>query len=146
MDSFCTQSGQRINWSNCRIYFSKNCTQDLKDTITRKLNIKSTHSLGRYLGFPIIFDKLQSKLVGWKTHFLNIAGRTTLAESSPNSIPTHAMQFTKLPSSITKNIDQIQRIFIWRSTSSKEKIIFTKLGDHNNFKMRRWAWDTTGKL
>ncbi|KAK4710030.1 hypothetical protein R3W88_004543 [Solanum pinnatisectum] len=65
---------------------------------------------------------MQSKLASLKIKFLNIAGRTTLAKSSLNSIPTYIMQLAKLPASITKQIDQIQRNFIWGSTEEKKKL------------------------
>lgn len=103
LDSFCTLLGQRINKAKSRIYFSKNCSQDLKNLIEKNMNIKRANSICRYLGFPItnkcisskefqfLIDNLNSKLAGWKTKFLNIAGRTTLAKSSLSLVPTHIM-------------------------------------------------------
>lgn len=85
------------------------------------LNIQARENFGRYLGFLIfkkkkkktcssdfqfIVDNLNSKLVGWKTNFLNLAGKAMLTKSSLSSIPTHAMQYIFLPSTIHKIIDK----------------------------------------
>lgn len=59
--------------------------------ITNILGVKKSDSFGMYLGFPIltknprpvdyhfIIDKRRARLATWKTKFINIAGRTTLA-------------------------------------------------------------------
>ncbi|KAG5632805.1 hypothetical protein H5410_004522 [Solanum commersonii] len=60
---------------------------------------------------------MQEKLSGWKTKFLNIEGRKTLSKVCLNNLPTHTVQFTKPPRRIINKIDQIQRNFIWGSTS-----------------------------
>lgn len=61
-------------------------------------------------------------MAGWKTKFLNLAGRTTLAKAVLNSIHTHVMQLHKLPSTVTNRIDKIQRNFIWGTTNVKRKL------------------------
>uniref|UniRef100_M1CTG1 Reverse transcriptase n=1 Tax=Solanum tuberosum TaxID=4113 RepID=M1CTG1_SOLTU len=61
-------------------------------------------------------------MAGWKTKFLNLAGRTTPAKAVLNSIPTHVMQLHKLPSTVTNRIDKIQRNFIWGTTDVKRKL------------------------
>lgn len=49
-----------------------------------------------------------------------MAGRTTLTKACLNSISTHIMHYIKLPASITKIIDKIQRNFIWGTTDEKK--------------------------
>lgn len=83
---------------------------------------------GKYLGFPItqgkikdqelqfILNNVKNKLSGWKTKFLNLASRMTLAKSCVNSIPS---TLHRLPTSITNKIDQIQKNFIWGTTENK---------------------------
>lgn len=65
---------------------------------------------------------MHKKLSSWKENFLNIAGRTTLATSTLNAIPSHAMQYTLLPAKILKQINRIQRNFIWGTTNEYKKI------------------------
>lgn len=107
MDSFYLHSGQNINKYESRILFSENCPADLKDLIEKRLEIKRTNGIGKYLRFLItnkhisakdyqfIIDNLNSKLAGWKTKYLNIVRRITLVKSSLNSIPTNAMPIHK---------------------------------------------------
>lgn len=98
------------------------------------MGFQQSTQFGKYLGFPIIQGKvsnqeyqfilynLQSKMAGWKTRFLNIVGKTMLAKSCLNSIPTHITQFHILPASKTNKIDKIKRKFIWWTIDSKRKL------------------------
>lgn len=63
------------------------------------------------MGVGIIFSNPlevsnNSKLNGWETKFLSIAGRTTLAKSSLSSIPNYVMQCISLPAKTLKLIDK----------------------------------------
>lgn len=53
---------------------------------------------------------------------LTMAGRITLGKSSLSSIPSHVMQYIKLPSKITDAINRVQRDFIWGTTTEKRKL------------------------
>lgn len=110
---FCKLSGQNINLQKSKIILFKNCTPNLAKEVANVFNIKIGNSYGKYLRYPIlqnqpthkdyqfIIDNMQRKLTSWRAKFLNIAGRTTLAISTLNSIPNHAMHYTYLP---TKNL------------------------------------------
>lgn len=65
---------------------------------------------------------MTNRLTSWKSNFLNMAGKTTLASSTLNSIPNHIMQYNYLPIKIIKHIDKIQKIFIWGSTNISKRI------------------------
>ncbi|GLT32300.1 hypothetical protein SLA2020_069760 [Shorea laevis] len=130
---FCQRSSQKINLSKSKILFSHNVTVETKLNICAKLNIPETHSLGKYLGFPIspkrlskadcsfIVDKVRSKLTSWKAGMLSKAGRVTLASSVLSTIPNYYMQGAYLPESIHKELDSLTGQFIWGSTSEKRK-------------------------
>lgn len=130
--NFCTWSGKNINHLKSKILYSKNCPLTIQQRVLSLFNIRSKPTFGKYLGFTMlnkrpskadfqfIIDNLIEKLSGWKTKFLNIAGRTTLARSSLNSIPIHIMHYIKLPLDISKKIDRIQRNFIWGSTINQK--------------------------
>lgn len=106
----------------------------LAKEIASSFNIKIAKNFGKYLGFPIlnnapkasdyrfVIDKMRARLSTWKTNLLNIVGRTTLALATLNSIPNHAMQYTMLPTKIHKQIDQIQRNFIWGTITDRKKL------------------------
>ncbi|GKU87915.1 hypothetical protein SLEP1_g2242 [Rubroshorea leprosula] len=130
---FCQRSGQKINLSKSKVLFSQNVSIETKLNICAKLNIPETHSLGKYLGFPIspkrlskadcsfIVDKVRSKLTGWKASMLSRAGRVTLASSVLSAIPNYYMQGAYLLESIHKELDSLTRQFIWGSTGEKRK-------------------------
>lgn len=131
---FCNLSGQSINIHKSKILFSKNCPLNTAKEITNCFNIKISQFFGKYLGFPIveknpkaadyqfIIAQMRGRLSSWKINFLNIAGRTTLALSTLNFIPNHAMQYTILSARIQKQIDRIQKNFIWGSTNEVKKL------------------------
>ncbi|CAN1138974.1 Putative ribonuclease H protein At1g65750 [Linum perenne] len=93
-----------------------------------------TRDLGRYLVVPVlhgkitkntyqpILDRLDSKLSGWKSNSLSLAGRVTLALSVLNAIPAYAMQTSVLPCHICEAIDRRIRNFVWGSTTECRKI------------------------
>lgn len=62
---------------------------------------------------------MHSNLADWKTTYMNMIGRTTLAKAYLSSIPSHVMQVRKLSSHTTK---QIQKNFIWGTTPAKKKM------------------------
>lgn len=94
-----------------------------------------TH-FGKYLGFPIfhkrpvnvdfqfIFDNMKKRLSGWKTKFLNLTSRTILTKATLSSIPSHVMQYIKLPAKITNTINKVQRDFVWGTIAEKRKFTY----------------------
>lgn len=68
-----------------------------------------------------------------------MAGRTTLAKASLGSISNHVMQYIKLSSHVTNQIDRIQRNFIWGTTIEKRKIHLVKWDTITNPK--KYMWD-----
>lgn len=129
LNLFCSLSGQCINHTKFKILFSNNCAPNIIKDITNH-----TDSFGTYLGFPIItrkrrpvdfqfiIDKIRARLASWKTRFINIACRTTLAQATLNSIPNRYMQYTLRPRKILKQIDKVQRDVIWGTTEEKKKL------------------------
>lgn len=125
MENFCKGSGQRINHCKSQVLFSKNTDEHLVGDIVTKLGISRTMDLGRYLGVPSIhgrvtsstfsglIDRIEGRLEGWKTKFLSLAGRHTLAQSVLSVIPTYTMQTALLPKGVCMRIEQSIHSFIW---------------------------------
>ena len=94
LDKFCNLASQKVNFAKSRILFSLNVTEMRKETICRKLRIRATQNLGRYLGFPLFhqgknrdafnfaIEKVHNKLSGWKLKFLSKAGKLVLVKST----------------------------------------------------------------
>ncbi|GKV50604.1 hypothetical protein SLEP1_g57307 [Rubroshorea leprosula] len=134
LDFFCSRSGQKINVQKSKILFSKNVDQASRNSICSILRYNQTENLGKYLGIPVsayklnkrhcqfIVDKVRTKLAGWKTKFLSMAGHTTLAKSVLAAVPNYYMQTTYLPTSIHNELDRISRNFIWGADAEQKKI------------------------
>ncbi|CAN1824591.1 Putative ribonuclease H protein At1g65750 [Linum perenne] len=134
LDRFCEASGQSVNKSKSKVYFSKNVSQSLSREVTSILGIGATLDLGRYLGvlflhgrvtkhtYDFILDRMNNHLAGWKAENLSLAGRVTLATSVLNSIPCYIMQTAFLPLSLCDKMDRIIRNFIWGTEGGVRRI------------------------
>jgi len=103
-DRFSRSLGLKINLSKSRAFYSSDIPQAKIVKLTSIYGIRSTTSLDKYLGFPIlkgrakrndlyfIIEKMQFRLASWKNIFLNKPGILTLASSVLLSIPTYYMQ------------------------------------------------------
>jgi len=130
-DGSSKDSGLKINLSKSRAFFSSGTPQAKIHKLTAISGIRSTTSLEKYLGFPIlkgqpkrsdflfIIEKMQNRLASWKRKLLNKRGRLTLASSVLSSIPTYYMQINWFPQNICDSIDQTTRNFIWRDHNNK---------------------------
>lgn len=123
LNLFMEETGLSINYAKSRLVFSKKYLRDITTHFANLFNMKSSVEFGKYLGFPIlnfkpklkdfqfVIDKMRSKLSLWKTNLLNIVGRTTLASTTLNAIPSHIMQYTMLPTKVLIQIDKNTKRF-----------------------------------
>ncbi|KAL9859832.1 putative RNA-directed DNA polymerase [Arabidopsis thaliana] len=133
LENFCKASGQRVSLEKSKIYFSKNVHRDLEKLISVESGIKSTKDLGKYLGMPVlqnrinkdtfgeVIERVSSRLLGWKVRILSMAGRLTLTKAVILSIPVHSMSTISLPKSLLDELDKISRSFLWGSTVEKKR-------------------------
>lgn len=125
LDLFCRCSSQKISEAKTRIFFSKNVDSCVKNTICQASGFQMTNDLGKYLGVPIlhekinrrsfqfILDKVDSRLSNWKVKTLSFAGRLTLTYSVIQAMPSYIMQSTYLPNYFCVEIDKRCRRFLW---------------------------------
>ena len=76
LEEFCLISGQKINPSKSKVFFSPNINEDLRLEYCEVLGFRPTSNLGPYLGFPLrhagssnqdlnfVLDKVSQKLAG----------------------------------------------------------------------------------
>jgi len=131
LDLFCAQSGQLINYHKSSLIFSKNTRACDKQTVAGIFNIPHSAAIGKYLGCSIfmgrpntnhfhpLITKALSKLDNWKAKCFSKAGRVTLIQSHLESLTSHTMQCFKLPSRVSEKLDQINRDFFWKTSSTR---------------------------
>ena len=67
-------------------------------------------------------EKLEHRLAGWKRLYLLKGGRLTLIKSTLSNLPTYFLSLFPTLASVAKQIEKIQRDFLWGS--SEESIKF----------------------
>lgn len=134
MNNFCSLARQKVNHGKSRVFFSPNVIARRKRNLCQRLGIIATNNLGKYLGFPIIhqgrvdsafnfiMEKVQSKLIGWKTKLLSRAGRIVLVKTTTAPIAEYYMQCHTLPNKVCDVVDKMVRDFIWDSIDEKKKM------------------------
>lgn len=133
LEEFCKASGQKVSLEKSKIFFSENVSRDLEKIISDESGIKATRDLGKYLGMPVlqkrinketfgyVLERASTRLAGWKSRVLSMAGRLTLTKAVLSSLPVHTMSTIVLPKSILTGLDKISRGFLWGSTLEKKK-------------------------
>lgn len=123
LEHFRLASGQKVSLPKSRVYFSKNISLEHQADICGALNIEATNDLGLYLGMPTltsrvtkeifrhICEKIDRRLSGWKSKYLSLAGRITLAKSKVSTVAYYSMQTAKIPRSICDDIDKKNKAF-----------------------------------
>ncbi|RVX22063.1 putative ribonuclease H protein [Vitis vinifera] len=86
-----------------------------------------------YLGLPLgapfksvaVWDgvekRFRKRLSMWKRQYLSKGGRATLIRSTLSNLPIYSMSVLRLPSSIRRRLEQIQRDFLWGGGSLERK-------------------------
>ncbi|KAG7579386.1 Ribonuclease H domain [Arabidopsis thaliana x Arabidopsis arenosa] len=133
LEEFCKASGQKVSLEKSKKFFSENVSRDLEKMISDESGIKATRDLGKYLGMPVlqkrinketfryVLERASTRLAGWKSRVLSMAGRLTLTKVVLSSLPVHTMSTIVLPKSILTGLDKISRGFLWGSTLEKRK-------------------------
>ena len=93
INKYCDWSGQNLNTSKYGVFFSKHTLQSSRRVVTYILQMKSLKKDAIYLGSPLflsrspskdfkyLIDKLETRLMGWRSKTLSWAGRSTLITS-----------------------------------------------------------------
>lgn len=134
LNEFSTFSGLKINLFKSKLFISPIVNNVKARSLSRLSGISLTQDLGNYLGIPLlhkkcnrsyfqfIIDKIQKRLSGWKTNLLSMIGRATLIQSVTSALPSYAMQTMDVPISICKDMDRLNRNFLWGDSESSKKI------------------------
>ncbi|XP_057744794.1 uncharacterized protein LOC130962625 [Arachis stenosperma] len=134
LEKFCKASGLKINEEKSSIVFSKSTYINLRRRIMDIAKFREQKELGKYLGalitnnrggkkkFKDVMGRVQSKLKGWKSKCLSLAGRLTLAQASISPALNFQMQHDRVPKGVCQEIEKLQRSFIWGDEPNHRKI------------------------
>ncbi|OMO67719.1 reverse transcriptase [Corchorus olitorius] len=86
LDCFCLASGAKVSLEKSRMYITPKASGGNARLVSSILGIGTTNDLGKYLGIPLVhkkvggalyrelINKVNTRLSGWKSKVLNIAG------------------------------------------------------------------------
>ncbi|KAJ9687213.1 hypothetical protein PVL29_015891 [Vitis rotundifolia] len=78
-----------------------------------------------YLGLPLgvpnkavygwdgVEEKMRRRLARWKSQYISKGGRITLIKSTMVSMPVYQMSLFRMPISVVKRLEKLQRDFLW---------------------------------
>ncbi|CAL2235433.1 unnamed protein product [Prunus armeniaca] len=131
---YCLASGQMLNVDKSSLFLSPNVSDTLAGEISTTLGVSPTLDPGTYLGLPSIWgrsktaalnyivDRIQKKVQGWKSKFLNLDGKEVLIKAVALAVPTYPMSCFKFPSTICKQINGVLSKFWWSNGDSNAHI------------------------
>ena len=175
LEKYCNQSGQSLNRGKSGVFFSKHTQSQARREIKHALQMRKLNKDAVYLSAPMflsrapfkdfkyIQERLESKLMGWRSKCLSWVGQCTLIDSVAQTIPNYIMSSFKIPSKICDNLNATIRRFWWKPKEvdgkflackawyklclpkSKGGLGFKKAKDTNNILLAKLAWLVASK-
>uniref|UniRef100_A0A2N9EYL8 Reverse transcriptase domain-containing protein n=1 Tax=Fagus sylvatica TaxID=28930 RepID=A0A2N9EYL8_FAGSY len=133
LDTYCTWSGQIVNRNKSGLVFSKYTPKPTIRHTKHLLQMKTLKKDAIYLGAPLFLSKasvrdfqflkerLEAKLMGWRSKCLSWAGRCTMIKSVAQALPTYVMSTFELPNKICESMDALNRRFWWKPNNQNGK-------------------------
>ena len=135
IQKYCSWSGQSLNNMKSRVFFSNQTNRNKWRAIKHVLQMRSLKKDAIYLGSPLfltkawtkdfkyLVERVESKLVGWRSKSLYWARRSTLINSVVQANPNYAMYAFNVPNGVCNKLDSLSRKFWWKLKKSEEKFL-----------------------
>lgn len=139
LDIYSRGLGQLVNRDKSAVFFSHNCTDDMKNVVRQTLNIDKEALAEKYLGLPIAIGQSTSKtfefmpnqirgLTGsWSGRQASSAGREVLLKSVAQAVPTYSMSCFLLSKTTCKKMKPPIANYWWGG-SADNKLIHCRAG------------------
>jgi hypothetical protein len=126
----CEWSGQSINRNKSGLICSKLVQRDKKSEIKLILTMKKVQANVNYLGSPLFHsssrienfrflqEKLEARLMGWRSKTLSWAGRVTLIKSVAMALPIYSFSSSDVPTTICDKMDASIHRFWWNPSKN----------------------------
>ena len=176
INKYCDWSGQNLNTSKFGVFFSKHTPQPSRKAVKHILQMKSFKKDAIYLGSPMflsnkspskdfkyLIDKLETRLMGWRSKTLSWARRSTLITSIAQAIPSYAMSSFSITSKVYDRLDALSCRFWWNPKQTEGSFLaltawenlcrpkcmggfgFKRAKDVNNALLAKFAWMIASK-
>ncbi|KAL3506894.1 hypothetical protein ACH5RR_032276 [Cinchona calisaya] len=125
-----TTSKQLVNLDKSSIFFNRNTNYGIQGDICVILGNVRKVTQGKYLGLPMVItrskhqvfgaakERVSSKINGWKSKLLSLAGKEVLLKFVAMAMPIYLMSCFKLFNKLCKEINTIMANFWWGFTEN----------------------------
>ena len=120
-------SGQLVNRDKSSVFFSRNCTDGMKNEVRETLAIENEALAEKYLGLPTTLgrafkgafvtmpNRINGPIRGWRCREASCAGREILLKSVAQAVPTYPMSCFLLPIDTCKKMKSAIANYWWGS-------------------------------
>jgi hypothetical protein len=138
LESYRQGSGQLVNKEKSAVFFSGNCTDEMKQAVHSATGVNSEALGEKYLGLPTalvrstdsefehIITKMRKLVRGWTPKTMSSAAREVLVKAICQAIPTYSMSCFRLSKKLCKKITNCVARFWWGGNEGKSKIHWRK--------------------
>ena len=127
-------SGQLVNRDKSSVFFSRNCTDGMKNEVRETLAIENEALAEKYLGLPTTLgraikgafvtmpNRINGLIRGWRCREASCAGREILLKSVAQAVPTYPMSCFLLPIDTCKKMKSAIANYWWGSSADSSRI------------------------